>query len=187
MEQLLIRQILDGDVSRFAWFIEAYKGLAWSVAYRIVKNHEDAEEVVQDSFLNAYRALGKFKGEAKFSTWFTRIVVNNALKKIRRSRLDTMVIASDDLAEIQDDAVEQAYEKLEDADRKRFVAIAIDHLEMEVGVLLTLYYLHEYSIAEISEITGIPPENIKMKLHRGRKKMYLSLEKLLSAETKTIL
>ena len=186
MEQLYIRQILEGDVARFSWFINTYKNLAWAVAFRITRNREDAEEVVQDSFLNAYRSLASFRGEAKFSTWLTRIVVNNALKKIRTHKLDGRS-AEDNLPGIPTDDIGHAYLTLAASDRRRFINQALDQLEMEESLLLSLYYLQENTIAEIAEITAIPPDNIKMKLHRGRKKMYLALREILQSETKTIL
>jgi RNA polymerase sigma-70 factor (ECF subfamily) len=186
MEQVYIRRILEGDIAKFSWFVETYKNLAWSIAFRITRNREDAEEVVQDSFLNAYRSLGKFKGEAKFSTWLTRIVVNNGLKKISVRKLDARPMP-DDLPEIHAEDLSHAYQTMAAGDRKKFVGQALDQLELEDGLLLTLYYLQENTIAEIAEITAIPPENIKMKLHRGRKKMYLALQEILQSETKTIL
>ena len=83
MEELYLRLVLEGDVSKFSWFIDRYKGMAFSIAYRVVNNKEDAEEVVQDAFLKAFKSLDKFRRDSKFSTWFYRIVVNTALTRVR--------------------------------------------------------------------------------------------------------
>ncbi len=81
MEFEYIKQILAGDISKFSFLIEKYKHLAYNIAFRILNNNEDAEEAVQDAFLRAFKALSSFKGDAKFSTWFYRIVVNVSVSK----------------------------------------------------------------------------------------------------------
>ena len=75
-----------------------------------------------------------------------------------------------------------AYKKLHNEDQGKFINLALDKLEMEDRLLLTLYYLDENTIAEVAEITSIPPENIKMKIHRARQKMFVLLKHLLKEE-----
>jgi len=87
MELLYIKQIMSGDVSRFAYFVDAYKDMAFTIAFRIVNNREDAEEVVQDAFVKAYTSLHTFRQDAKFSTWLCKIVVNTAISKTRKKKL----------------------------------------------------------------------------------------------------
>ena len=86
MELFYIRQILAGDLSKFTFLVENYKDMAYSIALRMVNNQEDAEDVVQDSFIKVYQSLGTFRQESKFSTWFYKIVVNTALTKVKRKR-----------------------------------------------------------------------------------------------------
>ena len=83
--------------------------------------------------------------------------------------------------------IESVYKNLTNAEQKKFINAALQELETQDSVLLTLYYLNECSIGEITEITGINKENVKMKLHRARKKMYLALEKNLKSEFQSIL
>ena len=68
-DQIYIDKVLQGDTNAFAYLINKYKDMAYTVAIKIVKSHEDAEEVAQDSFLKAYEKLDSFKGNSKFSTW----------------------------------------------------------------------------------------------------------------------
>lgn len=182
MELSYIKKITRGDVSQYTYFIDKYKDMAYAIAFRIINNKEDAEEAVQDSFLKAYNALPKFRADAKFSTWFYKIVVNTALSKAKTTITCTSGADLSNVEEIAISEIETVYRKLVKAEQKKIIHTALAAMEMEDRLLLTLYYLCENSIEEIFEITGIAPENIKMKLHRARKKMYLVLSNQLKTE-----
>ena len=186
MESIYLRKILAGEISGFSYFIDQYKDMAFSIAFRIVNNREDAEEIVQDSFMKAYRALHTFRHDSKFSTWFYRIVVNQSLTKRARDKTEPTI----DLNQIPDVAIDQlesAYQKMTHDDQKKYINMVLEELGSEDSLLLTLYYLNENSIDEIVEITAITRENVKMKLHRARKKMYGLLEQKLKLEIKNLL
>ncbi len=185
MDDLYMRLVLEGDASKFSWFVDSYKGMAFSIAYRIVNSREDAEEIVQDAFLKAYRSLGKFKRGSKFSTWFYRIVVNTALTKTRTKPPPTGSFDEDEDVPAND--VDSAYRSLDLAERKTLINEAMDKLDIEDRLLLTLYYLNENSLEEITEITGIHRENVKMKLHRARNRMYRILNVKLKSEISSVL
>jgi RNA polymerase sigma factor (sigma-70 family) len=187
MELSYIKRIIRGDISQYTYFINRYKDMAYAIAFRISNNKEDAEEVVQDSFLKAYHALAKFRSHSKFSTWFYKIVVNTALSKAKRKISFTADVSLDELGEGVVDNIGAVYRKLAQAEQKKIIQTALAALDMEDSLLLTLYYLSENSIEEISEITAISPENIKMKLHRARKKMYGVLNKTLKTEIQYLL
>lgn len=183
MEDIYIKQVLDGDVSKYGHIINLYKDMAYSIAFRILNNNEDAEEAVQDSFLRAYNALSSFKAESKFSTWLYKIVVNTSINRSKGRRQVVNDINIDDLSEnLLAADVEPVLKKLDQQDRIKLINLAMDKLMMEDRLLLTLYYLNENSIAEITEITSIPGENIKMKIHRARKKMFVVLNGVLKNE-----
>ena len=186
MENEIINDILNGNPKGFSYFISEYRNMAYTIAFRIVNNREDAEEIVQDSFLRAYRSLHKFRKDSKFSTWFYRIVVNRALS-VRAVKKE---IPPSDLQNIQDADIEltaSVYSELVKQDRQKYINKALDSLEKEDRLLITLYYLEENSVEEISLITGIRQENIKMKLSRARKKMFFVLGKILNEDFKSIL
>lgn len=187
MDDLYLRLVLEGDASKYSWFINKYKGMAFSIAYRIVGDREDAEEVVQDAFLKAFRSLGKFKRGSKFSTWFYRIVVNTSLSKVRSPGPRSTEVDENETADQPEDRLGSAYYNLELSERKAIINKALEKLSVEDRLLLTLYYLNENSIAEIEEITGIASENIKMKLHRARKRMLKVLNGKLKSEISAVL
>lgn len=186
MDSLYLRQVLAGDTSKFSYFITQYKDMAFSIAFRILSNREDAEEVVQDSFMKAFKSLSSFRQESKFSTWLYRIVVNTALKRRGKDNPEVDVDISNLPAETPD-YIETAYSALAHDDQKKVINRAMEKLGMEDRLLLTLFYLNENTIEEINEITGISNENIKMKLHRARKKMYVILEKDLKIKLNTLI
>lgn len=187
MELIYLQQIIKGEGYHFSYFIEKYKHTAYSLAFRIINNQQDAEEAVQDSFLKAFRSLHKFRNDAKFSTWFYKIVINTSLSKTRSKKFSENNMDVNDITNIYIENIESVYKSLTHAEQKKFINAALQELATQDSILLTLYYLNECSIEEITEITGINKENVKMKLHRARKKMYLALEKNLKSEFQSIL
>ncbi|MEO8173125.1 MAG: sigma-70 family RNA polymerase sigma factor [Sediminibacterium sp.] len=187
MELFYIREIIAGNTARFVYFVDTYKHLAFTIAYRIVENHEDAEEVVQDAFVKAFTSLHSFRQDSKFSTWLYKIVVNTALSKTRRKKLSMTDNDTNVIEEIAIDGIEDAYVKLAQEEQKRIIHTAFEEMNMEDSLLMTLFHLQELTLDEIMEITGIPKENIKVKLHRARKKMFTILEKQLGADLKQMI
>ena len=187
MELFYIQQIIDGDLNRFSYFVEKYKDMAFTIAFRILNNAEDAEEVVQDSFLKAYRSLRQFRGDSKFSTWLFKIVVNRSLSKAKRKTLYTRDLDEEEISDILIESSESVYRNLTHAEQKRYINKAMEKLNIDDRLLLTLYYLNENTMEEISEISFVPKENIKMRLYRARKKMYCAVDEILKSERKNIL
>ncbi len=184
MEKQYVRKVLEGDESQFSYFIETYKDMAFSIAFRIVNNIEDAEEVVQDSFFKAFRSLGEFRQDSKFSTWFYKIVVNCSLSKNKKRKLEITDVDPIKSSNMVLEQVEEEYRNLGSTEQKRIINYALERLNEEERVILTLYYLNENSIDEVAEICGIKSGNLKMKLHRARKKMYTLLNSSMQTETK---
>jgi RNA polymerase sigma factor (sigma-70 family) len=180
-----IRQIVAGDTALYAWFVTVYKHGAFALAYRMLENEQDAEEVVQDAFLKAYKALGGFRGDAKYSTWLYRIVVNESLVRLKKKKRQGRY-AELEIAEEQLESVETGYRGLTATDQTRYINLALGRLNPEDRLLLALYYLEEQPLAEIAVITGIGRDNLKMRLHRARKKMYGVLSGMLNTELNTI-
>jgi len=187
MEQQFIREILEGNPSGFSYFVTTYKHMAYTIAYRILRNREDAEEIVQDSFIKAFNALRTFRKESKFSTWFFRIVVNTALTHRRNVLHEEQNSKEYEDTSEQIDSLENAHKNLARTDREKYIRLALDHLGPEDGLLLTLFYLNENTLEEINEITGTKVPNLKMKLLRARKKMFSVLHALLQSETYSLL
>lgn len=184
-ETIYIRQVIEGDLNRFAYFVEQYQDMAFVTALGILGNSEDAEEAVQDAFMRAFRGLSSFRAQSKFSTWLCRIVINVALSRSKKKPLSKYVEDLDLAEELAVD-IESAYERLNAADRARYIRHALERLNPEDRSILTLYYLNEQPIEEIAFILENTRDNIKMKLHRARKKMYNILSQELRLEKSSI-
>lgn len=187
MEQSLVQSALHGNMSAFSILVEKNRHIAFSVAFRIVNNRQDAEEVVQDAFMRAFGALGSFRGESRFSTWLCRIVVRCALSRRKRVRRWFATISAAEVPDVACDAVEESYKQLSNREQKFYIEKVLNEMSVEERLLLTLYYLHEQSLEEVAEITDISMPNVKMKLHRARKKMYLLMQKELPHESHNLL
>ena len=186
-DQIYIDKVLQGDTNAFAYLINKYKDMVYTIAIKIVKSHEDAEEVAQDSFLKAYEKLDSFKGNSKFSTWLYTIVYRNSITKIRKKK-----VATSDIDEYVMDNYSEGHEfpqleAIKNGEQQKYVREAIDRLPEKDALLITLFYMNESSVEEIEQITNLTQSNIKVKLFRARKKLNTELSFLLKEEVKTIL
>lgn len=185
-ERQWIQRILAGDTQSFSGLVAKYEKMAYTLAFRVMENREEAEEVVQDAFVKAYQALGNFQFESKFSTWFYRIVYHTALSALKRQHLFISYeeTTPSDLTEAE---VENAATLLERDDRKEIVSRVLKKLPPDESFLLTLYYLEECSVEEIRQITDLGASNVKVKLFRARKHFYETLQRQMPVEMKDLL
>ncbi len=185
-ERQWIRQILAGDMQSFSCLVAKYEKRAYTLAFRILENREEAEEVMQDAFVRMYRALPLFQFESKFSTWFYRIVYRTALTAHRRQRL---FIGYDEAGDdtLTDHEIGSATALLEQKDRKEIIREVLGRLSADESLLLTLYYLEECTVDDIHQITGLTPSNIKVKLFRSRKRFYETLQRTMQTTKMDIL
>ena len=182
----IIQLVLAGNTAMYSLLVNRYKNKVFSLAYAIVSNREDAEEIAQDAFVKAFKGLPSFKERSSFSTWMYRIVVNTALNK---KKLKKWVTVDDTDRVKQDEAFdfESLTQYLKTGDQKKFIRMALDALNGQEKLCLILFYLSELSVREIQEITRISESNIKVLLFRGRKHLYEQLEKLLKSEVKNLI
>lgn len=185
-DQVYIDRVLTGDTNAFAYLIDKYKNMAYTISVRIVKNHEDAEEIAQDSFLKAFQKLDTFKGDSKFSTWLYSIVYRDSISKIRKKNIVTTDINSFVMENHTIDHEFSQIEAIKNGEQKKYVSEAIHNLPEIDALLITLFYLNENSIEEIVQITSLTKSNVKVKLFRARKKLYHELSLLLKDELKSI-
>jgi RNA polymerase sigma factor (sigma-70 family) len=179
-----IKEILKGNLNAYSYIVDRHKDHAFNLAYRICGNREDAEEVVQDSFLKAYSSLEGFKMKCAFSTWLFRIVYNTSITLLRQKKKSPVPI---DVfpAEYSDfRLICSSEEETEIEYRKTLVNFALQKLNSEDRGLIGLYYFEELNFDEISEVTGLSKSNIKVRLFRARQKM---LETIQNAEKKSII
>ncbi|WP_460219797.1 RNA polymerase sigma factor [Psychroserpens sp. MEBiC05023] len=181
-DQILINQIIDGDTSAFSVLVDTYKDLVFTLALRMLKNREEAEEVAQDTFIKTYKSLHKFKGDSKFSTWIYRVAYNTCLDRIKKNRKYLNDVEINEFTTHQVKTIDNALDKLELEERNEAIQRCINHLPSEDSFLLTLYYFDDLSLDEISKIVGITANSIKVKLFRCRKKLATILKSQLEPE-----
>jgi RNA polymerase sigma factor (sigma-70 family) len=186
-DQIYIDKVLQGDTNAFAYLINKYKDMVYTIAIKIVKSHEDAEEVGQDSFLKAYEKLDSFKGNSKFSTWLYTIVYRNSISKIRKKKVATADIDDYVMDNYSEGSEFPQLEAIKNGEQQKYVREAIGRLPEKDALLITLFYMNESSIEEIEQITNLTQSNIKVKLFRARKKLNTELSFLLKEEVNTIL
>lgn len=186
-DNFYIAKVLKGNLPSYAILVEKHKSMVYTLALRIAKNHEDAEEIAQDVFLKVFNSLSSFKQESKFTTWLFKIVYNTAISRFRKKQIDSYSMEGATLqGTIRLDA-DDGQKILQHKERKKIISEAIGHLKEDEAVVITLFYLSEKSIKEIEEITGHSNSNIKILLHRGRKKLLFELKKILKEEIVDIL
>jgi len=174
-----IGRVLSGDVSAYASLVAKHKNLVFSIVLKIVNNREDAEEISQDVFLKAYQSLSTFERKSKFSTWLYRIAYNAAISKTRKKRVEMVAIEETVITNYSLDEIGRNMNELEENDRQLILEKALQRLPEEDNLLITLFYKNENSIEEISDITGLSVSNVKVRLHRIRKKLYEEMNGLI--------
>lgn len=179
-----IEKVKKGQTQYFSYIVEKYQDVVFSIALKVLRNRDDAEEMAQESFIKAYKSLHTFKGKSKFSTWLYRITYNNCISEIRKRK---MHFTSTDDIEVRDDESEINLDGIPEENRAKYVKAALEKLPEEEYTLVLLYYFEDQSIEEISKVTGLTDSNTKVKLHRARKKLYTILNDMLKEEIYTIL
>ncbi|WP_299243484.1 sigma-70 family RNA polymerase sigma factor [uncultured Aquimarina sp.] len=168
-DNVYIDKVLSGDTNAFGYFIRNYQGMAYSIAISMVKNEFNANDVVQNSFIRAFKALRSYRSDAKFSTWLYKIVVNESLKFLKKNKRTQEFITFMDDPFDYSTSFNEAVESFDKADRKMEITKTMNLMKPREALLLKLYYLHEEPIVEIEKITGFSKSNIKVLLHRARK------------------
>ncbi len=180
-----IKQVLDGNTNAFRNIVNTHKDRAFNLAFRICRNREEAEEIIQDSFMKAYRSLGDFRMDSSFTTWFYRIVYNTSVSFLRTKK-DNNINLDADFAEKYRYSEINSYEYEAESEYNRIlVNKALGKLNDEERGIISLFYYDELSLNEIAAITGDSVSNIKVKLHRSRKIMSEALTSNKTREVNT--
>ncbi|UFH36992.1 RNA polymerase sigma factor [Flavobacterium acetivorans] len=181
-DQYYITKIVAGDTKAFAVLVDRYKDLVFTLALRMLKNREEAEEVAQDTFIKVFKSLSKFKGDSKFSTWIYRITYNSCLDVLKKYKQEYSTVVLDEFSERELATLDNAFDALAEKEQRQAIDDCLDRLPKEDSFLLTLYYFEEQSLDEISKIVGLTANNVKVKLFRGRKKLASLLKEKLEPE-----
>jgi RNA polymerase sigma-70 factor (ECF subfamily) len=171
MKKLSDQEIIDsvklGNQSDYSIIVDRYKDKAFSLLKKMLKNEQEAEETLQDCFIKAYNSLSGFKGEAKFSTWFYRIVYNTALTKLSSQKRKTENEMSS-VHEHFDLKSDYDYNVSERKNMSEFINELVNKLPEKHSAIINLFYIDEMSCEEISKVLDISLSNVKVMLHRSR-------------------
>jgi RNA polymerase sigma factor (sigma-70 family) len=166
MDEIYIRNVLNGDANSFRYLIKNYKDIAFSLAMSVVKDEFVAQEVLQIAFVNAFTKLSTFKGKSKFSTWLYRIIINEAFKAIKKQKSEIITFGG---ATVFTTPEIDCFSLGINADEQRFyINEALKMISPKESLIMRLFYLEENSIEEIAEITGWTFSDIKVNLYRAR-------------------
>jgi len=181
----LVKKVKLGDTNAFRLLVEEYQHMVFTVALNIVKNHEEAEEVAQDTFIKVYKNISQYNGDAKFSSWLYKIVYNTALSRLKKKKIDQYSL-DDHHEKDYGLSIHEGWTELVLDDQKKYIQQALDKLSEQDRLVLTLYYLAEEGLNEICVITNEKKSTVKVRLHRARAKLFDQLNTLLKEELKAL-
>lgn len=176
-EQALITRVADGDPSAFPELVHRYTPKVYSIGRAMLRNEQDARDVVQETFLNVHRRLDGFRGDAALGSWIGRIATNNALMKLRTRRrkpetsLEVRMPGSDQTERRDRDIVDpqpRPSRQVENAELGERIRAAVDRLGPKYREVLILADYQELSMKEIAAALELTVPNVKTRLHRAR-------------------
>jgi RNA polymerase sigma-70 factor, ECF subfamily len=183
-----VQRCLKGEIDAFEPLVRRHQKKMVNMAYRMLGDYEEACDAVQDAFVAAYRSLRQFRGEARFSTWLARIVLNhskNRLKQIRARGRDAMVSIDDPVetpsGEIPRELCSREETILDHLERKEVnerVKGAIDALDREHREVIILRDIEGFSYEEMRDILKIPEGTVKSRVFRAREALREQLKKV---------
>ncbi len=171
---------------QFSEMVEAYSGMAYNIALRMLRNTADAEDAVQEAFISAYRAFPKFKGQSKVSTWLHRIVVNACLMKIRKEQVRSKYLTNTGY----DDSVIPNWRDADSPNEPERAALnselrvvldeGLDRLSPELRAAVVLRDVQGFTTEEAATTLDLTVASLKARLHRGRVLLRKYLEEYLA-------
>ena len=179
-DHTLIRLVLEGNTSAFDVIVRRYNTKVYSLAYRLLNSVEDAEDVAQDTFSQAFKGLGSFRGSSKFYTWLFRITYNLAISQRRKRKpalsLNSQTDSQGEITLPSDDA--SPMKNMEDEEGKTLMEKALGLLSLDHRAGLVLKEIEGFSYEEIALSLGVPVGTVRSRLHRARLELRAILEKL---------
>jgi len=184
----LINSVLAGNMANYETLVKRHQKFVFTLALRFAKNREDAEEIAQDCFVKAYKALGTFKQTSKFSTWLYTITYTTAMTYLRKKKLNASSIDDEEQA-LQVANSDSAFDAdtVEKKSAYKYLNEAINMLLPDDAAIITLFYKGEQSLEEIGTALTIESNTVKVKLHRARHRLKEKLQFLLKEEVKELI
>jgi RNA polymerase sigma-70 factor (ECF subfamily) len=176
-DAVLVDRIAGGDQSAFETLMRRYNGKLFRIARAIVRDDPDAEDVLQDAYLDAYRHIHDFRGDSHVGTWLTRIVINQALMRLRKERRRSVIVPfrerRTDEAEgaevnVADPTSESPATRVLRGEIRRILEHRIDELPLSFRTVFIMREVEDMSVPETAECLGISPATVRSRLFRAR-------------------
>ena len=174
-EGVFVARAREGDAKAFSELVRRYEGKIFRLAQHITQNREDAEDVLQETFMKAYEHLDQFKGDSKFYTWIVRIAVNQALMKLRRRKTDKSVSLDETIDTGEDNLVREIAAWEEDPEQRfsreelgQILDSAIQSLDPPYRSVFVLRDIEDLSTEETADALNLSIPAVKSRLLRAR-------------------
>jgi RNA polymerase sigma-70 factor (ECF subfamily) len=161
-EEVLVSRSARGDEDAFALLVNRYKGMIYSMAYRMLRDPGRADDMAQDTFIKAYAALPGFKGQSKFSSWLYRICYNTCISELRKRKPDV------ELEEAMGVPVAGPVEEFRNRDIQAVIQDEVSKLPDDYRAAITMFHFNGLSYDEIAKLTHKPMGTVKAHIHRAR-------------------
>jgi RNA polymerase sigma factor (sigma-70 family) len=184
----IIERAITGDQRAYTEILNRYRGCIYNVIFKMVRNKEEAEDLLQEAFIKAFAALATFNNEYALSTWLYKIAINNSIDYFRKKKLKTL--SMDAPIEAKDGAIKREFldisasadHPLLSDEKNKIIQDAIDSLPDKYGLCIMLRHHEEKSYEEISQILGIPLGTVKARIFRAREMLKKELKDKLNVE-----
>ncbi len=175
-ENKIIERILAGDTKAFEEIVTEYHKMVYTLAFRVLKSREEAQEIAQDVFLKVFQSLKKFNKRSKLSTWIYRITYNTSINRFKSQKREIKTLEIDGYTELHISNSQNSLDKMSMEEKREIINKSLLKLPEADNIIVTLYYYEELPIKEIADIVGISTQNVKIKLYRSRQKLYVELK-----------
>lgn len=166
---------IAGDQRAFRQLVVNHKDMIYTISMNILKNSEEAEDVAQMVFIKAFQKIDTFKRTALFSTWLYRIAYNLSISELRKRKNRFVEIDGLNFEKLAHNVADGDFDGYDKEEESVQLTKAIECLEAEERGLVSLYYIQDQSVEQISSITGLGQSNVKTKMFRIRKKLHAML------------
>jgi len=179
------KPLIPGDKAGFEALMRRHNTRLFRVARSILKDETEAEDALQDAYVQAYRAAAQFRGDAELSTWLTRIVINQALMRLRKKKRERVVVpfrtsgavAEERIDDMPDVKAESPSDATLRAEVRQVIERRIDQLPVAFRTVFVMREIEEMTVQETAECLGIPPSTVRTRLFRARALLREALER----------
>jgi len=174
----IIKSCIKKDEAAFKMLVERYSDFAFRIAFRIINDEDESNDIVQESFITVWKKIGNFDTEKNFSNWFYRIIVNKCYDSLRKKKKMQLIYSHDESWNIEAlYSSSNPHNKLENKEIGKIIRLLTNRLSAKQKTVFVLSELEELSHEDISEITGMTKASVKSNLYHARQQISDMIEK----------